>query len=295
MTATRAPFRILAGVDGSAQARAALATLVEGPWPAAARVRVVVARHTRRPHQRSILLSALDRNADDAAERARRTLADRWPDAEAIVVDKAPSEGILTEAANFRADLIAVGWRGYGTARRLLMGSVSRGVVRGAKCAVLVVRRRPPAPIRNIMVAFDGSPNAGRAVSLVARLAPGRDGRVTLVGVAELMVTSSRGPTVGGIRASISRELRRLNTERSRAAMRALNTAAQELKDAGWRTRTELRTGEPLRELMDSVRRSRAQLLVVGARGTSGVRHLLLGSVAEGALNRSPVPVLLAH
>jgi nucleotide-binding universal stress UspA family protein len=77
--------------------------------------------------------------------------------------------------------------------------------------------------------------------------------------------------------------------------MKALNTAAQELKDAGWRTRTELRTGEPLRELMDSVRRSRAQLLVVGARGTSGVRHLLLGSVAEGALNRSPVPVLLTH
>jgi hypothetical protein len=31
------------------------------------------------------------------------------------------------------------------------------------------------------------------------------------------------------------------------------------------------------------------------ARGTSGVRQLLLGSVAEGVLNRSPVPVLLAR
>jgi nucleotide-binding universal stress UspA family protein len=40
---------------------------------------------------------------------------------------------------------------------------------------------------------------------------------------------------------------------------------------------------------------ARAQLLVVGARGTSGVRHLLLGSVAEGALNRSPVAVLVAR
>jgi nucleotide-binding universal stress UspA family protein len=40
---------------------------------------------------------------------------------------------------------------------------------------------------------------------------------------------------------------------------------------------------------------TRAQLLVVGARGTSGVRHLLLGSVAEGALNRCPVAVLVAR
>lgn len=288
-------FRILVGVDGSAHARAAVATLVEGPWPDGARVRAVVARQTRRPYQRSILLSALDNTADDAAERARSTLAQRWPDAEAIVVNKAQAKGILTEAQNFRADVIVVGWRGYGAARRLLMGSVSRGVVRGAKCAVLVVKRRPPAPIRHIMLAFDGSLNARHAVSLVARLLPARDGRVTLVGIAELTVPTSRGPTVGGIRGSITRELRRINTERAKAAMRGLNEAAQELKRAGWRTRTQMKTGEPLRELIDSLTRSQAGLLVVGARGTSGVRHLLLGSVAEGVLSRSPVPVLIAR
>jgi nucleotide-binding universal stress UspA family protein len=50
-----------------------------------------------------------------------------------------------------------------------------------------------------------------------------------------------------------------------------------------------------LRELIDTVHTSRAELLVVGARGTSGVRRLLLGSVAEGVLSWSPVPVLLAR
>jgi nucleotide-binding universal stress UspA family protein len=293
--AKKVEFRILVGVDGSAHARAALATLIDGPWPDATRVRVVVARRTRRPHQRSILLSALDRNADDEAERARVKLARRWDDADAVVVDKAPTEGILSEAKRFRADVIVVGWRGYGAVRGLLMGSVSRGVVRKAKCAVLVVRRRPTAPIRNITIAFDGSPNAERAVSLVARLSPVRDGRVTLVRVADLIVPSSRGPTVGGIRGSIAHELKRINEERSTAAARTLNRAADELKRAGWRTRTDFRTREPLRELIDSVTKSNAELLVVGARGTSGVRHLLLGSVAEGVLSRSPVPVLVAR
>jgi nucleotide-binding universal stress UspA family protein len=50
-----------------------------------------------------------------------------------------------------------------------------------------------------------------------------------------------------------------------------------------------------LRELVDIASKSRPDVLVVGARGTSGIRHLLLGSVAQGVLTLSPVPVLLAR
>jgi nucleotide-binding universal stress UspA family protein len=53
--------------------------------------------------------------------------------------------------------------------------------------------------------------------------------------------------------------------------------------------------GEPLRDLLGAVATGRAHLLVVGARGTSGVRYSLLGSVAEDALNQSPVSVLVAR
>ena len=290
----RAEFRILAAVDGSAHARAALTALARGPWPDDARVRVVVAKRIRSPYERSILLTALDRRADDAAERARRTLAERWPDAEAVVVDEAPSAGILAEAGRFHADVIAMGWRGYSAARALLMGSVSRGVVRGAKGAVLVVRRAP-VRMRKIMLAFDGSANAARAVDLVARLTPARDSQVTLVQVVQLVAPTSRGPAVGGIRASIAGELKRSNAELSRNAEKALSAAARTLERAGWRTRTEVKAGEPLRQLIDTADSSAADLIVVGARGTSGIRHLLLGSVAEGVLSRSPVPVLLAR
>jgi nucleotide-binding universal stress UspA family protein len=53
--------------------------------------------------------------------------------------------------------------------------------------------------------------------------------------------------------------------------------------------------GEPVRYLLGAVAARRAELLVVAARGTSGVGYLLLGSVAEGALNQSPVAVLVAR
>ena len=192
MATRQAGFCILVATDGSAQAGAAIATAVDAPWPARTQVRAIVARQSGAPHRRSILLSSLDRSADDAAARARHALAGRWPAVEAVVADKSPVEGVLSEAERFRADVIVVvGWRGYGAVRRLLMGSVSRGVVRRAKCAVLVVRRRP-LRMRRIVIGFDASPHALRAVTLVGKLVPPRDGSVILVSVVELLASLTR-------------------------------------------------------------------------------------------------------
>jgi nucleotide-binding universal stress UspA family protein len=46
---------------------------------------------------------------------------------------------------------------------------------------------------------------------------------------------------------------------------------------------------------MDAVAEARPDLLVLGARGTSGIGRLLLGSVAEGALDQAPVSVLIGR
>jgi nucleotide-binding universal stress UspA family protein len=288
--ATRKEFRVLVATDGSRDARAAVTATLNFPWPEGTRVRVISARRTGAEYRRSILLRALDRGAEKAAESARRTLSRRWPDVETDVVDKTPTPGILDAAARFRADVTVVGWRGHGSVRRLLMGSVSRGVVRGASGAVLVVPRSQR--VRAIVVGFDGSPTAKRAVALVGRLAAPPNGRVTLVNAAELMPVPS-GMVPGA--AAVAGEVRRQYAVRARTAARDLERAAAGLIRRGWHPNTVVRHGEPLRELLGAVAAARAQLLVVGARGKSGVRRLLLGSVAEGALSRSPVAVLVVR
>ena len=289
--AGKSALRVLVATDGSRDARAAITTTLNFPWPARTRVRVISARRTRAEYRRSLLLAALDRGAEKAAESARRTLSRRWPDVEVGIVDKSPVDGILGEAERFHADIIVVGWRGHGAVRRLLMGSVSRGVVRAAACAVLVVRRAQR--VSTIVVGVDGSASSKRALALVGRLGPPRGGRVTLVSAVELLTPPPRGRVPGA--ASIAREVRRQNAIRARTAMKSLERAGAELGRIGWHPRTRLVHGEPLRELLGAVAASRAQLLAVGARGTSGIRYLLLGSVAEGALNRSPVAVLVAR
>ncbi len=290
--ARKRELRVLVATDGSRHAQAAIVTTLHFPWPARTRVRVMSARRTRAEYRQSILLSALDRWAEQATENAGRTLSRRrWPNVEVEIADKRPVEGILDAARRFKADVIVVGWRGHGAVRRLLMGSVSRGVVRGATCAVLVVRR--PQRVRTIVVGVDGSDAAKRALAFVGQLVPPRGGRVTLVTAVELLTPPSRGRVPGA--ASIAREVRRQNTIRARAAAKELKGAASELTRIGWQPRTMLVHGEPLRDLLRAAVASRAQLLVVGARGTSGIRHLLLGSVAEGALNQSPVAVLVGR
>jgi universal stress protein A len=53
-----------------------------------------------------------------------------------------------------------------------------------------------------------------------------------------------------------------------------------------------LESGEPASTLIKRFGEHPCDLLVVGTHGRSGVRHLLLGSVAEKLVRLSPVPVL---
>jgi nucleotide-binding universal stress UspA family protein len=293
MAKTKA-FCVLVATDGSAQARAAVGTTARFPWPTGARVRVVSAGRARAEYRRSILLTALDRGAERAVEGARRVLSRRWPDVETVVVDKAPVEAVLDEASRCRADAIVMGWRGHGVARRLLMGSVSRGVVRGARSAVLVVRGRAH-DVRHILVALDGSATDRRALAFVARLAPPHGGRATLFSAVEQMELPSSGMIPPAIRAEVAGEVRSANTRRVTSTAKALNRAAAELKRRGWRTRVVITLGAPLHDLLATAESTHADLVVIGARGVSGVRRLLLGSVAEGFLNRWPKSALVVR
>ncbi len=287
-------FRVLVATDGSAPAKAAVATAARFPWPARTRAQGVTSRQVPAEYRRSILLAALDRSANVVAAGARRVLSRRWPAAAVTIVNTAPVAAVLHEAKRFEADVIVLGWRGHGAVRRFLMGSVSRGVVRGATCAVLVVRRAP-RDVRRIVIGLDGSANARRAVEFVGRLHPSRRGHVTLFTAVDVMGVPSHALASRGVGARVAAEVRRINAERAARARNDLARAMTTLTQAGWRVRTGVSVGAPLLGLLATVDSTGADLLVVGARGASGVRRLLLGSVAEGALNRCRVPVLLVR
>jgi len=267
---------------------------VQFPWPNGTHAFAVVAKQVRADYRRSILLAALDRTAEFVAKAAARAVSRRWPDAEVRIVNASPVDAIVMEAARRRADVIVMGWRGHGAVRRLLTGRVSRGVVRRAPCAVLIVKRAL-WDVRHIGVGFDNSAHARRAVDLISSLGPSRGGRVSLFTAVDTMHVPSQALVPPDTRAAVCAEVTRINKERLASAHQALDRAARTLTRAGWKVDRAITTGAPLRDLLATVAKKRVDLVVVGAKGVTGVRHLLLGSVAEGALNRSPVPVFIAR
>ena len=51
----------------------------------------------------------------------------------------------------------------------------------------------------------------------------------------------------------------------------------------------------PVSEILDAIANDGIDLVVMGTHGRGMVEHVLLGSVAERVVRRSPVPVLTVH
>lgn len=289
----RTGFRVLVATDGSTPARAAVTAATVFPWPRKSRALGLVAQGTPVVSEWPMaVLAALEYSLDREARRARRVLRRRWPDADVVVVDRPPAEGILAQARSLRARAIVLGSRGQGALSRLLLGSVSLRVVRHAPCATLVVKGRLRGA-RRLVIGLDGSAHSRRAVAFVGALEAPRGGRVTLVAVVEPVRPPSMGLLPSSVRALVSGQLAALAAQRQRAAQREVEAAARRLRQSGWAVRTAVRVGIPVEELLAAARVPRAHVLVVGARGAAGVERLLLGSVAEELLSRSPVSVLI--
>jgi nucleotide-binding universal stress UspA family protein len=71
-----------------------------------------------------------------------------------------------------------------------------------------------------------------------------------------------------------------------------LERHAEELRARGLTVEAEVREGYPATVIEEEAGRVSADLVVIGTRGLSGLKHLFLGSVAERVVQRAPCPVL---
>jgi nucleotide-binding universal stress UspA family protein len=148
-----APIRIILGVDGSRGATAAARAVACRAWPKGTEVRVIGVDETVAP---TITAKLVPQAAAIVAEtyhlqwrKARRTTLAvarvlrrlRGVAVDAVFPKGSASKLLCDEAANWGADCIFVGSRGFSSAlERLRMGSVSAAVVVNAPCTVEVIR-----------------------------------------------------------------------------------------------------------------------------------------------------------
>lgn len=205
-----------------------------------------------------------------------------------------PADEIAGLAEELEAGLVVVGSRGLGPVKRLVMGSVSRGVVRLASCPTLVVRGGPGAwPPTRVILGDDRSEEAKRAGDLAASLARLFEAQVFLVrtGYPETQLRSEEWtPKTQRERAVIARiyQRRRLRED--------LEGRARDLgKTLGQPPHVRTAVGDAADFIMEVAGEGeKPALIAVGRRGLGTIRSALLGSVSGRITSVASGPVLIA-
>ena len=277
---------VIASVDGSDKdARAvAVATAIAN----LADADLLVIRVIDLPSYRLVAQSdAIGR--DDAVATGRRLARDRLTDLVAgasiregrrvtfdVLEASDVAEAIMEHAVRLDARVLVMATRAPGAVGRAIAGSVADRVVRQSPRPVVVV---PPGAadmggktvqIARVLVPQDGSSLAFRCLEFLIELPHAKELEYVLIEVAF--------------------------TEAGRAeAETRMKTTAAWLRSRGARSVEVLVTDarDAAAAILGAVREVLPDVIAMSTRGSSGLQRLILGSVAEGVVRGSEIPVLL--
>jgi nucleotide-binding universal stress UspA family protein len=136
---------------------------------------------------------------------------------------------------------------------------------------------------RSILIAWDGSRHARRALSEAIDIAQTQGSRLTLLTVAAPIHVWA-GPYVPPVP----------EDELAQAAER-IAEEGEELVPDGIPVSSRTAAGSPGPELLKRVAAAGHDLIVMGSRGRGAVRSAVLGSVSHYVLNHARVPVLIVR
>jgi nucleotide-binding universal stress UspA family protein len=260
---------------------AALSLLHVMPGPALTQLRTWLGDDTAAEAR---LREAVQAQVNELAQRLR---AEEQVAVDALVEEGPTLEATLQAAERLDAQLIAVGARGAGFARRFVLGSTAERLIRRTTRPVLVVRQTPHERYRRVLVAVDFSPWSERALAIARWVAP--DARLVLAHAFDVPY-EHRLRLAGVDDATFVRYRERARAEATR---RLQEFAARAGVPAG-RWQASVVDGDPGFSLVDLEDEHDCDLVALGKHGSSMVADLLLGSVTQRVLAEGGADVLIA-
>jgi len=140
---------------------------------------------------------------------------------------------------------------------------------------------------KTILVALDDSDQAKAAVELACELAQVYNAKLLLVNAVDV----SKMVVVAGYETPYPVDAIQLMRDAGRELLDSVQASCH---DRGFTVETVACEGDACDEILRVAAEDHADLIVLGTHGRKGLSHLLVGSVAEGVVRRSPVPVLVA-
>ena len=213
--------------------------------------------------------------------------------AKSICLTGHTSPKILELAKQKHADLIVLGARGLSQLRKHLLGSVSSRIVRHAGCSVLVYRNEHPensagpADELKILVAYDGSASADRAIEAIKAISWKLPLRILLVHVIEL-VEAFNMDAIQHATPQWKKEVEQTKAE--------LDQVAAQFKQNPESVEVQVhQSGDTAEEILQTADVWKPDLIVLGHQGRSALTQFLLGSVAFRVSDQAKCSVLVVR
>jgi nucleotide-binding universal stress UspA family protein len=137
-----------------------------------------------------------------------------------------------------------------------------------------------------IVVGTDGSRAADAAVGRAAELARGSGAPLHVV---------TAYPDVPSYRERIAGTAKRDSIELRDVAETVLARTVGKLTDGGITVETHAREGDPAEAILEVAQEQKADLIVVGDRGLTGIERFLLGSVSSKLSHHAPCSVMIVR
>ncbi len=141
--------------------------------------------------------------------------------------------------------------------------------------------------VRKILCPIDFSQHAGLVVEWAIHLAEEHDAEVVLLHAYHLPVEFQQ--LEGAYLPADFWDSVKEEAERSLAAY------GEKIRDKGVPVQEIVREGYPASVIEEEALQEKADMIVMGSRGLSGLKHLLLGSIAERVVQKAHCPVLTVN
>ena len=140
--------------------------------------------------------------------------------------------------------------------------------------------------LKKILVPIDFSECSQKALQYAAAFARQFEGELTLLYVVQVNYYAG---DFGSVDVSLLESEMRANGEKQLADL-----AARELGDAT-PSKCLVRSGRIVSEIVEVAKKSDSDLIILSTHGHTGLKHVLLGSVAENVVRHAPCPVLIVR
>lgn len=186
----------------------------------------------------------------------------------------------LADAEN--CDVIVMGRRGLRRIERALIGSITARVIGHTQRDVLVVPNGTVVGWKKIVFATDGSKYSAAAAEKAISFAQAYGGELRIVSVAD-------------VPAEFYAEAPKAVEDLVRKARGFVANVKKQAEAAGVKAETFVGEAEAYEAITNLAKEQKADMIIIGSHGRTGLRRLLMGSVAEKVIGYTPCPVLVVR